>query len=136
VPLVQELEGRPIVATPNRVTVRLPAQERKVYELPEVPVHFLCPADFPLRPKFFREHAGRISLRVQGPARDAQPKVYAFVDLIQGHCSSPGRYNEPIQLQLPKDFELVEEPPRGVSFQLVPVDTVSRNTDDDTIPAP
>jgi hypothetical protein len=135
VPLVQEMEGRPVEAVPNRVTVRLPPQARKVYELPEVPVHFLCPVDFPLRPKFFGERAGRISLRVQGPARDEQPKVYAFVDLIQGHCSSPGRYHEPVQLQLPKDFELVQEPPRGVSFQLVPADAVSRNPDD-TIPAP
>ena len=29
----------------------------KVYELPEVPVHFLCPADFPFQPKFFDERA-------------------------------------------------------------------------------
>jgi hypothetical protein len=100
----------------------------KVYELPEVPVHFLCPADFPLRPKFFDESARRISLRVRGPARDEPPKAYAFVDLIQGHCSAPGRYHQPIQIQLPKDFELVQQPPRGVSFQLTPLDS--------TIPAP
>jgi hypothetical protein len=135
VPLVQEMEGRPIETTPNRVTVRMPVQARKVYELPEVPVHFLCPVDFPLRPKFFGERAGRIGLRVRGPARDEQPKVHAFVDLIQGHCSSPGRYHEPIQLQLPKDFELAQELPRGVSFQLVPADAAPRNPDD-TIPAP
>jgi hypothetical protein len=100
----------------------------KVYELPEVPVHFLCPADFPFQPKFVEEGAGRISLRVRGPVRDEPPKVYAFVDLIQGHCSTPGRYNQPVQIQLPKDFELVQNPPRGVSFQLAPPDS--------TIPAP
>jgi hypothetical protein len=94
----------------------------KVYELPEVPVHFLCPADFPLRPKFFTEGAGRISLRVRGPARNEPPKVYAFVDLIQRHCSAPGSYHQPIQIQLPKDFELAQGPPRGVSFQLAPPD--------------
>ncbi len=134
VPLVQEMEGRTIEAVPNRVTVRLPAQPRKVYELPEVPVHFLCPVDFPMRPKFFGERAGHVSLRVQGPARDEQPKIYAFVDLTGGRFPA-GRYHEPIQLQLPKDFELAQEPPRGVSFQLVPADTVSRGLDG-TIPAP
>jgi hypothetical protein len=95
----------------------------KVYELPEVPVHFLCPANFPLRPTFLAEGAGRISLRVRGPARNEPPKVYAFVDLIQGHCSAPGSYHQPIQIQLPKDFELAQEPPRGVSFQLTPPDS-------------
>jgi hypothetical protein len=135
VPLVQEVEGRPVQVMPNRVTVRMPPQPRKVYELPEVPVHFLCPADFTLRPKFFSERAGRISLRVKGPAREEPPKVYAFVDLIQGHCSAPGRYDEPVQIQLPKDFELAQEPPRGVAFQLVPAESVPRDLDS-PIPAP
>lgn len=121
VPLVQELEGRSIEVVPNRVTVRIPAQARKVYDLPEVPVHFLCPVDFPLRPRFFGERAGRISLRVRGPAREEQPRINAFVDLTQGRFP-PGRYHEPVQLQLPKGFELVQDPPRGVSFQLVPAD--------------
>jgi hypothetical protein len=134
VPLVLELEGRPVQAMPNRVTVRIPAEARKIYELPEVPVHFLCPVEFPLRPKFFGERAGRISLRVQGPVRDELPKVYAFVDLTRGRYPA-GRYHEPVQLQLPKEFELVQDPPRGVSFQLVPADFVTRNLDS-TIPAP
>ncbi|HTU89535.1 MAG TPA: hypothetical protein VMF69_05505 [Gemmataceae bacterium] len=94
----------------------------KVYELTEVPVHFLCPANFSLRPKFYDKHDGRISLRVRGPERNEPPKVYAFVDLIRGHNSTPGRYHEPIQLQLPKNYELVQEPPAGVSFQLTPLD--------------
>ncbi|MGH7171393.1 MAG: hypothetical protein ACRELG_14045 [Gemmataceae bacterium] len=134
VPLVQELEGRPMQVTPPRVTVRMPAQPRKIYELPEVPVHFLCPVDFPLRPKFFGEHAGRIALRVQGPAGDEVPKVYAFIDLTQGHFLT-GRYYEPVQIQLPKDFELVQDPPRSVSFQLVPADSAPRDLDS-TLPAP
>src|SRR5579871_1708940 len=119
VPLVGELEGRPVQVLPARVTVRVPAQARKVYDLTEVPVHFLCPANFALRPKFAHEGAGCIRLRVQGPARDELPRVYAFVDLTHGHFAE-GRYNEAIQVQLPKDFELVQDPPRGVSFQLVP----------------
>ena len=134
VPLVQEIEGRPIRVVPARVAVRLPAQARKVYELSEVPVHFLCPVDFALRPRFFGERSGRINLRVQGPQGDEPPKVYAFVDLTHGRFPV-GRYHEPVQLQLPKDFELVQEPPRGASFQLVPAESVSRGLDS-TIPAP
>jgi hypothetical protein len=134
VPLVQELEGRPVQVMPARVAVRMPPQPRKIYELPEVPVHFLCPGDFSLRPKFFDERSGRISLRIQGPAREEVPKVYAFVDLTQGRFPA-GRYHEPIRIQLPREFELVQEPPRGVSFQLVPADSVPRGLDS-TLPAP
>jgi hypothetical protein len=90
--------------------------------------------DFALRPKFFGERAGRINLRVQGPQVDEPPKVYAFVDLTRGRFPA-GRYHEPVQLQLPKDFELVQEPPRGVSFQLVPVESISRGLDS-TTPTP
>ena len=128
VALMQELEGRPVRVTPSRVTVRLPAQARKVYELPEVPVHFLCPVEFPLRPKFFGERGGRINLRVRGPVREELPKVYAFIDLTSGRYPA-GRYEEPVQVQLPKDYELVQEPPRGVSFQLVPADLAPRGVD-------
>jgi hypothetical protein len=128
VALVEELEGRPVRVVPNRVTIRQPAQARKVYELPEVPVHFLCPVDFPLRPKFLSERAGRINLRVRGPVGDEPPKVYAFLDLTSGRYPA-GRYHEPVQVQLPKDFELVQDPPRGVSFQLVSPDAAPRNAD-------
>lgn len=134
VALVQELEGRPVQVIPSRITVRRPPQVRKTYDLPEVPVHFLCPADFPLRPKFFGERAGRIHLRVQGPAREESPRVNAFVDLTAGSLA-PGRYHEPVQIQLPKEFELVQEPPRGVSFQLVPLENGARSLDA-SIPAP
>ncbi len=123
VPLVQEIEGWPVQTSPNRVSVRLPPQVRKVYDLPEVPVHFLCPFDFGLRPKFAGERAGRIALRVRGPVREDAPKAYAYVDLTGGGLTA-GRYHEPIRIQLPKEFELAQEPPSGVSFQLVPLDTV------------
>ncbi len=129
--LVQELEGRPVHVTPNRVTVRLPAQARKVYELSEVPVQFLCPVDFPVRPRFFGERGGRINLRMRGPVRDELPKVYAFIDLTSGRYPA-GRYEEPVQVQLPKDYELVQDPPRGVSFQLVPADAAPRGADGTT----
>jgi hypothetical protein len=123
VPLVQELEGRPVRVFPARVTVRVPAQLRKVYELTDVPVHFLCPANFLLRPRFLDERSGKVTLHLQGPAQDEPPKVLAFVDLSRGRFVS-GLNHEPLQLQLPKDFQLAQDPPRVVGFELVPVDAV------------
>jgi hypothetical protein len=121
VALVHELEGRPVRTVPDRVTVRVPARPRRVYELADVPIHFLCPADSALRPKFFSEHAGRITLRLTGPVQEDPPRVYTFVDLTHGHFTA-GRYHEPIQVQLPKDFQLAQDPPRSVSFQLTSAD--------------
>jgi hypothetical protein len=123
VPLVQELEGRPVRALPNRVLVRVPTQPRKLYDLPDVPVHFLCPANFLLRPQFLDEQAGRISLRLQGPARDEPPRVYVFIDLTRGRFIS-GLNHEPLQIQLPRDFQLAQEDPRVVAFELLPADFV------------
>jgi len=122
-PLVQELEGRPVRVVPDRVLVRVPTQARKIYDLPDVPVHFLCPANFLLRPKFIDERAGRISLRLQGPAQDEPPRVSAFIDLSRGRFTS-GLNHEPLQIQLPRDFQLAQEPPRVVAFELLPADFV------------
>jgi hypothetical protein len=125
VPLVQELEGRPIHVLPSRVAVRWPPQARKLYELPDVPIHFLCPVDMALRPKFPSERSGHLTLRVQGPEQEEPPKVHAFVDLTRGPFTA-GSNHEPIQLQLPRDFQLAQEPPRGVTFQLLPADFVPK----------
>jgi hypothetical protein len=121
VPLVTELEGRSVRAEPPRVIVRVPAQARKVYELADVPIHFLYPADFMLRPRFFDERSGRVVLRVQGPAQEEPPRVYAFVDLTRKGFVSGGNH-EPLQIQLPRDFQLAQEAPRVVAFELVPLD--------------
>jgi hypothetical protein len=118
VALVQELEGRPILVTPQRVVVRQLAQVRKTFDLIDVPVNFLCPANFALRPTFRDERDGKVSLKVEGPAQDEPPRVQAFVDLTRGKYSNQGLYSEPLQLQLPRDFQLVQGPPRPVSFQL------------------
>jgi hypothetical protein len=125
VALVSELEGRPVRAMPNRVTVRVPAQTRKVYELADLPIHFLCPADFTLRPRFFDERSGRVTLRVQGPILDEPPRVYAFIDLTRGRFVS-GLNHEQLQIQLPRDCQLAQDPPRVVAFELLPADYVPR----------
>jgi hypothetical protein len=121
VPLVSDLEGRQIKAIPSRVTVRVPVQSRKVYELADVPIHFLCPAEFTLRPRFFDERSGRVSLRVRGPVQEEPPKVYVFIDLTRKGFVSGGNH-EPLQLQLPRDFHLAQDPPREVGFELLPAD--------------
>lgn len=119
VPLVQELEGRRIRPVPGAVKVRLTVQPpQRVYELNEVPVQFLCPANFPLRPLFGDERAGKITLWLQGPAVDEPPAVLAFIDL-SGRRWEAGFYEEPLRVQLPKDFQLAQPPPRSVAFRLV-----------------
>jgi hypothetical protein len=119
--LVQELDRRAVRVTPNRVTVRVPARAPKVYEIPDVPVQFLCPPNFTLRPKFIDERASRVTVRVEGPAQDEPPQVRAFVDLTRGGFAA-GLNHEPVQLQLPRDFQLAQEPPREAAFLLTPAE--------------
>jgi hypothetical protein len=122
VPLVHELEGRRVQATPSAVKVRLTLKPgQKVYELTDIPVEFLCPANFPWRTRFVGgEESGRISLRVLGPALAEPPAVTAFIDLTQpGRQFTSSLYtDEPIRLQLPKEFELAQSPPRAAPFRL------------------
>ncbi len=118
--MVKELEGRPIRVTPPWVVVRVPGQSRKVYELNDVPVQFLCPTDFPFKPRFNDERSGKVTLKVSGPVQDEPPRVYAFIDLTRGKFPS-GLNHEPLQLQLPRDFQVVEAP-RVVNFRLDPGD--------------
>jgi hypothetical protein len=103
--LVHELEGRPIQTTPETVTFRYRVQPRqKTYELSGVPVQFLCPPDFPWRPRFATPQAGRVNLRVTAPAGDEPPPVQVFVDLTRGDFTQ-GRNREPLRLQLPRDVQ-------------------------------
>lgn len=126
VPLVHELEGRPVRANPGAVLVRYSLRPRqKVYELADVPVHFLCPPNLGLRPEFSDERFGKISLRLQGPAGEEAPAVTAYIDLTGGKFK-PGLYDEPIRLHLPKDFQLAQSPPRSVSFKLTPIEQLPK----------
>lgn len=119
--LVHELDGRPIRTTPAEVTVRLTLQpNQKLYELSDVPVQFLCPANFPLRPQYVNDRAGRVNLKFWGPISGEPPMVVAFIDLT-GRNFEPGLYaDEPLRLQLPKDAQLAQNPPRSAAFRLVP----------------
>lgn len=122
VSLVQELDGRPIRTTPSAVTVRITYRPRqKTVELTDVPVQFLCPANFGLRPQwpqYAGPRTGKVSVRVAGPAEEV-PTVIAYIDLT-GRKFEPGLYaDEPLRLQLAKGFQLAQDPPRSATFQLV-----------------
>jgi hypothetical protein len=118
VSVATELEGRPVQVTPRQVSFRCKVYPRKrLYVLSEVPVQFLCPAQFPWRPRFAEDKHGKMTLRVIGPAGEELPPVLAYVDLTNGTYGR-GRNLEPLRLQLPKDFQLADTMPPLVTFYL------------------
>ena len=107
-----------MTSTPRVVTFKCKVQpKQKIYELAEVPVRFMCPQQFPWRAYFQGELAGKVRLRLLGPAGEELPPVLAFVDLT-GTQLFRGRNLEPLRLQLPKDFTLVESTPSVIPFYL------------------
>ena len=65
-------------------------------------------------------------LHVSGPIQDDPPKVYAFLDLTHNRFES-GSNHEPLQIQfLQKDFQLADEQPRIVTFNLQPADFIPK----------
>ncbi len=85
VELVTELDGRPVQTSPRSVQLRCKvAPKQKLYQLHDIPVHFLCPAGFTLRPRFLDDRPGKVALQLMGPAADGPPPVVAFVDLTAG----------------------------------------------------
>src|SRR5262249_28178577 len=131
VALAQELDGRRIRTTPRSVRVRVVLQPpKKIYEVMDVPVRFLCPPNFVVRAFFRDERAGKISLRLLGPAGQEPPTdIIAFIDL-SGHEGRAGVYEEPVRVRLPKDFELAPGSPRLVTYQLaIPEPNASKDED-------
>jgi hypothetical protein len=118
--LVADVEGRRIQANPGSVAYRFHLHpKQKTYELADVPVRFLCPLDFPYRPRFAADQPAKVTLQVVGPTSEEPPRVQAFVDLTRGALER-GRNVEPLRLQLPRDFQLLHEVPRVV-FHLDPL---------------
>jgi hypothetical protein len=119
VALVQEMEGRPIKTTPPHVAVRVTLRaKREIYELVDVPVHFLCPANFPLRPQWQDERSGKITFKLEGPAGEDTPAVTAFVDLTNGKFEPRLYADEPVRLQFPRQFQLAGPAPNSSTFRL------------------
>jgi hypothetical protein len=125
VALVTELDGRPIQSNPAMVQFRLrAAPKQKIYELADVPIHFLGPKDSPWKARFANDKEGKVTLKLIGPAAEQMPPVLAFVDLTTGNLAR-GRNFEPLRLQLPKDFQLVQPATPLVTFYL---DEIERPT--------
>jgi hypothetical protein len=120
IPLVSELEGRAVRLSPSAVMVRW-APKPRTYEV-KTRVQFLCPSGFALRPRFIGDsRAGEITLRLQGPDSPEEPKVSAYIDLTQGNFLA-GLNHETVRLQLPRDFQLAQDPPRPIAFELMSPD--------------
>jgi hypothetical protein len=122
VALVTELDGRPIQANPATVQFRLQAApKQKIYELADVPIHFLCPKECPWIARFADERDSKVTLKVVGPAGEQAPLVRAFVDLTRGNPAR-GRNQRPLRLQLPKDFQLAQPATPLATFYLDEID--------------
>ncbi len=122
VALVAESDGQALQITPKKVTFSCRVRPRqKTYQLSDVPVHFLCPPNFPWRPKFAGSQAGKIAIHIRGPAGEEIPPVQAFVDLTVSNLGQ-GRNLLPVRLQLPRDFQAVSDNPPLVAFTLEPVE--------------
>jgi hypothetical protein len=127
VPLADEVQGTSIRVTPEAVNVRLTLQpKKKLYEV-EVPIHFLCPADFPRRPRFNNERDGKVTVHLLGPASEETPRVSVYIDLTSSGkfpalAAVSGPYDEPLQVQLPTGFQLAQPLPRFVAIKLVSPD--------------
>ncbi|MFO0964464.1 MAG: YbbR-like domain-containing protein [Gemmataceae bacterium] len=122
VALVSEIDGRPVSVNPKQVNFRCAVvAKQKAYEVTDVPVLFLCPPEFPYRPRFADDKAGKISVRIVGPSSDERPPVLAYVEL-NGASLSRGRNLEPVRLQLPKDFTLLSNSSPVIAFYLDEID--------------
>lgn len=120
--LAREIDGVAVQALPAQVGFRFKVHARQeVYELREVPIHFLCPPGFAWKPRFATEKAGKVSLKLVGPASSQPPTVTAFIDLTRGDLGG-GRNVEPLRLQLPRDFQLAQDTPQMVAFYLDPLE--------------
>ena len=128
VALVTELDGRPVQTNPRAVNFRCRVfPKQKVYDLHDIPVHFLSPAGFPYRPRFLHERPNKISVKLVGPTSEVPPPVFAFVDLTAGSFAR-GRNLEPVRVQLPKDFQLLQTTTPVVAFYLDELDRTTATT--------
>jgi hypothetical protein len=122
VPLVRDLDGRPITCVPEAVAVRVVLRPKeKTCQLDNVPIHFLCPTTLRLRAQFLEGGGGKIAVQLAGPA-DREPNgVAAFVDLTRHEFKAGIYVNEPLTFQLPDGFHLLGDTPSSTPFQLLPI---------------
>jgi hypothetical protein len=120
--LAREIDGRAVQTTPASISFRFKVHSpKKIYTLTDVPVRFLCPADFAWLPRFADPRMSKISVKVRGPAGDEPPTVTAFIDLTGADLCS-GRNVLPLRIHVPPEFQLVNDAPRLIGFHLDPFD--------------
>jgi hypothetical protein len=61
-----------------------------------------------------------VTLNLSGPAGQETPNVWAYIDLTKRTFDS-GTYREPVHVQLPMEFQLDQEPPGPIAFELLSV---------------
>ncbi len=118
VTVATELEGKGLKVTPRQVNVKCKVQPRKKwYKIADVPVQFLSPEQFPYRTKFAEEKGSVVTVKLMGPAGEEPPPVFAFIDLTKESLGR-GRNLQPVRVQLPKEYQIVEMIPPQLAFYL------------------
>src|SRR4051794_39602244 len=84
-----------------RLTFR---SSERIYEVTGLPIQFLCPADFALRPEFTDGRFGKVSLHVRGPASKGPQGLIVFLDLTDVRFKTGVYTNERLRVELPKGF--------------------------------
>jgi hypothetical protein len=125
VAIVDELEGKPVRVLPSKVVVKSIPEPKKVYELSDISIRFLCPSNFAFKPKFTDERSAKLDVKIQGPVLNDLPKVLAYIDLT-ARPGTAGLNVESVKIQLPREFLLLEEIARERTIELIPLETVKK----------
>lgn len=127
--LPDKIKQEPVRTVPDRVEIRARLKPAlRVYEVNDVSISFLCPANFPYRPVFTAERHGAIAqLKIRGPL-NRSPEVRAYIDLTARPNLKPGLYpDEAIMIDLPNGYFLAQEPPRLSAFKLELLENIKGN---------
>lgn len=127
VAVVEELEGKPVRVLPAKVLVRSIPEPKKIYELSDVSIRFLCPSNFAFKPRFTDERSAKLDIKIQGPVLNDLPKILAYIDLT-ARPGTPGLNVESVKLQLPREFLLLEEFARERTIELIPLEAAKKTT--------
>ena len=127
VSVVEELEGKPVRVLPAKVLIRSIPEPKKIYDLSDVSIRFLCPSNFAFKPRFTDERSAKIDIKIQGPVLSDLPKILAYIDLT-ARPGTPGLNVESVKLQLPREFLLLEEFARERTIELIPLEGAKKTT--------
>jgi len=127
--LPDKIKQESVRTVPDRVEIRARLKPAlRVYEMNDVPIAFLCPANFLYRPLFTADRHGTIAqLKIRGPL-NRSPEVRAYIDLTSRPNLKPGLYpDEAILIDLPNGYYLAQDPPRLSAFKLELLESTKGN---------